>query len=47
LAKGLCILLIFSNNQLLIWLILSIVLFVSVCLISALFDFFLLPTPLG
>jgi hypothetical protein len=36
LAKGLSILLIFSKNQLLVWLILCIVLFVSTWLISAL-----------
>ena len=36
LAKGLSIMLIFSNNQLLVWLILCIVLFVSTWLISAL-----------
>jgi hypothetical protein len=36
LAKGLCILLIFSKNQLLVWLILCIVLFVYTWLISAL-----------
>ena len=36
LAKGLSILLIFSKNQLLVWLILWIVLFVSTWLISAL-----------
>ena len=36
LAKGLSILLIFSKNQLLVWLILCIVLFVSIWLISAL-----------
>jgi len=36
LAKGLSILLIFSKNQLLIWLILCIILFVSTWLISAL-----------
>ena len=35
LAKGLSILLIFSKNQLLVWLILCIVLFVSTWLISA------------
>jgi hypothetical protein len=36
LAKGLSILLIFSKNHLLVWLILCIVLFVSIWLISAL-----------
>jgi hypothetical protein len=36
LAKGISILLIFSKNQLLVWLILCIVLFVSTWLISAL-----------
>ena len=36
LAKGLSIMLIFSNNQLLVWLILCIVLFVSTWLISVL-----------
>ena len=36
LAKGLSIVLIFSKNQLLVWLILCIVLFVSTWLISAL-----------
>ena len=36
LAKGLSILLIFSKNQLLVWLIICIVLFVSTWLISAL-----------
>jgi hypothetical protein len=36
LAKGLSILLIFSKNQLLVWLILCLVLFVSTWLISAL-----------
>jgi hypothetical protein len=36
LAKGLSVLLIFSKNQLLVWLILCIVLFVSTWLISAL-----------
>ena len=36
LAKGLPIMLIFSNNQLLVWLILCIVLFVSTWLISVL-----------
>jgi hypothetical protein len=36
LAKSISISLIFSKNQLLVWLILCIVLFVSACLISAL-----------
>jgi hypothetical protein len=48
LANGLSILLIFSKNQLMIWLILWIVLFVFTCLFSPLsLIFFLLSPPLG
>jgi hypothetical protein len=48
-VKGLSMLLIFSNKQLLVWLIFCIVLFVCFYLVnfSPEFDYFLLSTPLG
>ena len=47
LAKGLSILLIFSKNQLLVWLILCMVLFVSILLLSAQILFLSCPLLLG